>query len=44
MTEKREVKDLDEAKVRLKKVIKKEKLTNIPLPSSTKSKSRKHNN
>ena len=43
MSEKKEVKDLNEAKERLKKIIKKEKLTNIPLNIDTKNNSKKYN-
>lgn len=42
MSEKREVKNLDEARERLKKIIKEERLTNIPINSDAKNKPKKN--
>lgn len=43
MTTKTEVKNLDEAKKRLEKIIKKEKLGNVPIFNDAVNKSKKHN-
>ncbi len=43
MPEKREVRNIDEAKDRLEKVIRKEKLNHIPISSNENSKPKKHN-
>jgi len=43
MLEKREVKDLNEARQRLEKMIKKEKLTNTPIIRDVKNKPKNNN-
>lgn len=44
MPDKIEVKNIEEAKERLEKIIKKEKLNNVPIPNNINDKPKKHNN